>query len=240
MAKRNDIKHGTLILVRHGESRLNELNIFTGWIDVPLNKKGFDEAHRVADHCRRFNYDAAFTSCLERAQGTLLVILSHQKKIGVFQHAKNRRYNRLDRAPREFVRATFPIYISECLNERSYGDLQGLDKAVATKKFGKDKVLRWRRGFHDQPPNGESLRDVYNRVIPYFNQSVSPRISLGETVLIVAHGNTLRAIIKFLEHIPDDHIPLVNLPTGHPLVYSCVKDQCTRIEGAYSFNRPLR
>jgi len=240
MAKHNYIKHGTLILVRHGESRLNELNIFTGWIDIPLNKKGLDEAHRVADHCRQFDYDAAFTSHLERAHETLLIILSHQKKIGVFQHEGNLGYNHFKKAPAEFVSETFPIFTSKNLNERFYGDLQGLDKNVASRTFGTAKVLKWRRGFKDQPPKGESLQDVYNRVVPYFEKYVHPRIKRGEIILVVAHGNTLRAIIKFLEHINNDQIPFVDIPTGHPLVYSCVKDQFTRVEGEYRFNRPLR
>lgn len=240
MAKQSAIKHGILILVRHGESRLNELNIFTGWIDIPLNKKGLDEAHQVADHCRQFDYDAAFTSHLERAHETLLVILSHQKKIGVFQHEENHLYNHFKKAPKEFARETFPIFMSKNLNERSYGNLQGLDKNVASRIFGTAKVLKWRRDFKNRPPKGESLQDVYNRVIPYFEEYIHPRIKRGETILVVAHGNTLRAIIKFLEHINDDQIPFINLPTGHPLIYSCVKNQFTRVEGEYRFDRPLR
>lgn len=229
-----------LILVRHGESRLNELNRFTGWIDAPLSKKGFDEAHQVADHCQQFEYDVAFTSHLERAHATLLVILSHQKKIGIFQHEGNRDYNNLKKAPEEFIRETFPIFISENLNERSYGDLQGINKNVASEIFGTDKVLQWRRGFTDKPPAGESLKDVYNRAVPYFKEYIQPRIERGEKVLIVAHGNTLRAIIKFLEHIDDSQIPFVDLPTGRPLVYSYGRDQFTRVEGEYGFDRPLR
>lgn len=234
------MKHGTLVLVRHGESRLNELNIFTGWIDISLSKKGLDEAHQVADHCRQFDYDAAFTSHLERAHETLLVILSHQKKIGVFQHEKNQEYNHLGLAPKEFVREIFPIFTSKNLNERSYGDLQGLEKNAASKTFGTAKVLKWRRGFKDQPPKGESLQDVYNRTISYFGEHIHPRVKKGETILMVAHGNTLRAVIKFLEHIDDARIPFVDLPTGHPLIYSCVKDHFTRVEGEYRLDRPLR
>lgn len=240
MTKQHNAKHGVLVLVRHGESRLNELNIFTGWIDAPLNKKGLDEAHIVADHCRHFEYDAAFTSNLERAQETLLVVLSHQKKIGIFQHEESGQYNHVERAPEEFIRETFPVFMSKDLNERSYGDLQGLNKDIAAQIFGANTVLKWRRGFKDQPPKGESLQDVYDRVIPYFEEYIHPRVKQRETILLVAHGNTLRAIIKFLEHIDDNQVPAVNLPTGYPLVYSCVSDQFTRIEGEYNFDRPLR
>ncbi|MEK7547995.1 MAG: histidine phosphatase family protein [Patescibacteria group bacterium] len=234
------MKHGTLVIARHGESRLNALNRFSGWLDITLNKKGLDEAHRVADHCQHFDYDTAFTSRLERAHETLSVILSHQKKIGVFQHKEDHRYNHLKKTPKKFVHEILPVFTSENLNERSYGDLQGLDKNVASQMFGTVKVLKWRRDFKERPPGGESLQDVYNRVTVYFEKNIHPRIKQGEKVLVVAHGNTLRAIIKFLEHIDDNQIPFVDLPTGQPLVYSCRKNQFARIEGEYRFDRPLR
>lgn len=229
-----------LILVRHGESRLNELNRFTGWLDVPLSEKGFNEAHQVANHCKQFNYDVAFTSHLERAHATMHIILSHQKRIGIFDHGGDHNYNYLKKAPEEFVRETIPIFMNENLNERSYGDLQGLDKNVASELFGAEQVLKWRRGFVDRPTNGESLEDVYARVIPYFKEHIHPRIQQGEKVLVVAHGNTMRAIIKFLEHLTDEQIPFVDLPTGHPLIYSYTNNQFRRTEGVYGFDRPLR
>lgn len=234
------MKHGTLVLVRHGESRLNELNRFTGWLDIPLSKKGLDEAHAVADHCQKFEYDAAFTSNLERAHETLLVILSHQRKIGIFNHEKDKRYCYQQKAPRKFVDKTIPIFTSEKLNERSYGDLQGLNKNSAVKTFGKTNVFNWRRGFSDRPPKGESLEDVYKRVVPYFKSSVHPLVKKGQTILITAHGNTLRALIKYIEHISNEQIPFVDLPTGRPLVYSGKKNEYKRIEGEYNFKRLLR
>lgn len=229
-----------LILVRHGESRLNESNRFTGWLDVPLNEKGFNEAHQVADHCRQFSYDVAFTSYLERAHATLHIILSHQKKIGIFQHEADSRYNQYSDAPADFIQETFPVFMSENLNERSYGNLQGMSKEIASTQFGAEKVFEWRRGFKDRPPEGESLEDVYNRVVPYFTEYIHPRIARGEKVLVVAHGNTMRAMIKFLEHIEETKIPLINLPTGRPIAYSYEKNQYMRVEGEYTLNRPLR
>lgn len=234
------MKQGTLVLVRHGESRMNELNRFTGWIDIPLSEAGIQEAHVVTDHCKQFSYDAAFTSELERAHETLLIILSGQKNIGVFQHKGDERYNHLENAPDDFIANTIPIFTSEDLNERSYGDLQGLNKEAAVKKFGEDHVFKWRRGFSYRPPNGESLEDVYKRVIPYFEKEIHPRIKEGQTILVAAHGNTLRALIKFLEKIEDDQIPFVDLPTGHPIVYSYTKDVFTREEGEFTLKRPLR
>lgn len=233
------MKNGTLVLVRHGESRLNELNIFTGWIDVSLSKKGLVEARKVASHCHHFDYDAAFTSSLERARETLQVILSSQKKIGIFKHATDFRYNHREKAPKEFTKKILPIFTSEKLNERSYGDLQGLNKDVASRIFGKAKVFKWRRKYKNRPPKGESLEDVYLRVIPYFEKYIHPIIKRGRTALVVAHGNSLRALIKYLERVGDDQIPFVYLPTGHPLVYSCAKGQIARVEGRYHFRRPL-
>lgn len=234
------MKHGTLVLVRHGESRMNVLNRFTGWIDIPLSETGIQEAHTVANHCKQFEYDTAFTSELERAHETLLIILAEQKHIGVFQHGGDKRYNHLDSASDDFISSTIPIFTSENLNERSYGKLQGLEKQKAEVKFGKDQVFAWRRGFTDTPPGGESLKDVYERVVPFFEKEIHPRIKSSETVLITAHGNTLRAVIKFLEHIDEDQIPFIDLPTGHPIVYFCTGDQFTREEGEISYNRPLR
>lgn len=231
---------GTLVLVRHGESLLNKVDVFTGWIDVPLSKKGISEAHAAAIHCQQFAYDAAFTSHLERAHQTLLIILSYQQRLGIFQHQKSHRYSHIKEVADNYVFAAFPIFLSEHLNERFYGDLQGVNKRVADLQFTAADVLKWRRGFKDKPPSGESLQDVYRRVVPYFKELIHPRIKQGETILIVAHGNTLRAIIKYIEQIGDTQIPFVDLPTGHPLVYVYANDQFKRIDGEYRLDRPLR
>ena len=232
--------HGKLVLVRHGESRMNELNLFTGWLDIPLSKRGIQEAHQVADHCSQFNYDAIFISKLERAHETLSIVLSSQKKMGVFAHEGESRYNSLANASKEFEENIIPVFMSEFLNERYYGELQGASKEAAMNKFGKEQLLKWRRGFVERPPGGESLNDVYMRIIPYFEQEIHLRIKQGKTVLVVGHGNTLRAVIKFLENIEDDQIAFVDLPTGCPLVYSCKRGLFSRIEGQYNFDRPLR
>ncbi|MBI4272886.1 histidine phosphatase family protein [Candidatus Uhrbacteria bacterium] len=233
-------RHGTLVLVRHGESRFNTLNLFTGWIDVPLSMVGIEEAQHVAKHCKQFDYDAAYTSYLERAQETLLVILSKQKKIGVFQHERDTRYTISPSASTEFEIKPLPIFTSRNLNERAYGILQGMNKNTAVKKYGKKKVRAWRRGFCEQPPKGESLKNVFKRVIVYFEKNIHPRIVRGESVLIVAHGNTLRAIIKFLEKIDDTKISFIDLPFAHPLTYTYMNDQFIRVDGTYTLRRPLR
>ena len=210
---------GILVIVRHGQSRFNELDIFTGWLDVPLSEKGIREAHKVAKHCKNFDYDAIFTSHLKRAHETLAVILSKQNKIGVFQHQSDKKYDIPDAADPHLNKKILNVYTDRALNERAYGSLQGMNKKKATEIYGKLQVLKWRRGFFDRPPHGESLKDVYDRVVPYIEKVIIPRLKRGETNLIVGHGNTLRAVIKFLENIGDDKISFVDLPLGHPLVY---------------------
>lgn len=219
---------------------MNILNRFTGWLDVPLSENGIQEAQDLAGHCKRFDYDAAFTSNLERAHQTLLIILSSQHKIGVFSHGADERYNRLDRMPAWFKGETLPIFTSEALNERAYGELQGMNKEAAAKEFGEEQVLGWRRSFVARPPGGESLKDVYDRVVPYFETQIHPRIKAGETILMTAHGNTLRAVIKFLESISDEQIPFIELETARPVIYACEQDVFRRMEGDYRFDRPLR
>ncbi len=219
---------------------MNLLNRFTGWIDVPLSENGVREAQKAGEYCEVFDYDAAFTSNLERAHETLLIILSSQHKIGIFDHGDDERYNHLDHLPKWFVNETLPIFSHEALNERAYGELQGENKDDVVKKHGKDQTYKWRRGFRDRPPGGESLEDVFNRVLPYFESEIFPRVEKGEQILVSAHGNTLRAVIKHLEKFDDEKISFVDLPNGVPLVYSCEGGVYTRTKGEYRLNRPLR
>lgn len=133
-----------------------------------------------------------------------------------------------------------PIFTSEALNERAYGDLQMMEKDAAVKKFGAATVFMWRRGYIDRPPGGESLKEVHDRVILYFNRKIKPRCVKGETVIIVSHGNTLRAIIKHLEKINNELISAIDLPYAHPIIYQFRKGSFIRTEGKYRFTRPLR
>lgn len=234
------MKKGTLVLVRHGESRLNRLNVFTGWLDIALSDLGIKEAQRVAKHCQPFDYDAAFTSHLERAHETLLIILAEQKRIGAFQHQSSSKYNLGKQIPKPFRNSILPIYSSRDLNERYYGVLQGLNKESVTKKYGKGVVNKWRRSFTGHPPKGESLKQVYQRVIPYFQKQIRPYLEQGKTILIVGHGNTLRAVIKFIEETSDEEIAFIDLPFGDPLVYKYNKSKFARVHGQYNLSRPLR
>lgn len=234
------MKKSKLVLVRHGESRLNKLNVFSGWLDSSLSEIGIKEAQEVARHCYNFNYDAVFTSHLERAHATLLIILAKQKKIGLFQHESDSKYDVGNHALKSFQDKVLPIYSSRALNERYYGLLQGLNKEKVANEYGDEAVFEWRRSFSKNPPKGESLKDVYKRVVPYFNKEIFPYLENGKTVLVVGHGNTLRAVMKCIEKISDEEIAFIDLPFGHPLVYEYSKGQLTRIEGEYNMKRPLR
>lgn len=235
-----NVTMGNLVLVRHGESQWNLSNRFTGWVDVPLSEKGIREAGRVADHCRSFHYSAAFTSTLWRAQTTLSIILARQDRTGILQHARDPLHAGWVRHSNKLSGGEIPVYADAALNERFYGELQGMEKRAAEKKYGKTKLLAWRRGYADRPPGGESLEEAHARVHPYLVRNILPRVRRGEDVLIAAHGNTLRAAIKHLEGISDEEIAFVDLPVARPLVYRYRQERFVRIEGEYRLDRPLR
>jgi len=184
-----------LALVRHGESKWNLENRFTGWVDVDLTHKGVKEADHAGHRLRGIHFDKAFTSVLKRAQRTLDIILKviHQKGL-----------------PTERDRA---------LNERHYGDLQGLNKAETAKKFGEDQVHIWRRSYDVAPPNGESLKDTAARTLPYFNAKIMPEVKAGMNILVSAHGNSLRSIVMELDKLTKEEVLNLNLGTGVPIVY---------------------
>lgn len=184
-----------LILIRHGESQWNLENRFTGWVDVPLSLKGIEEAKAAGKKLAGFTFDRAFTSVLARATETLRIIL---EAIG---------------------QATIPIEKDKALNERMYGELQGLNKAETAKKYGDEQVKIWRRSYDVQPPGGESLKDTAERVLPYYDSRIKPSVLKGETILIAAHGNSLRALVMQLEQLTREQVLELNIPTGAPLLY---------------------
>ncbi len=231
---------GTLVLVRHGESRWNVCNRFTGWVDVPLSAAGIAEARRCAVHCASFDFDRAYASELERAHETMLIILSRQGRTGIVQHAEDRRYRRWIRLSNRCGGDDIPIVTDAALNERYYGRLQGMEKGAAERKYGKESVRRWRRGFELRPPGGESLKDAFRRTLPFLSREILPKVRRGETILVVGHGNTLRAVIKHLEGISDEDISRVDLPEARPLAYAYRAGAFVRIAGHYRLDRPLR
>jgi 2,3-bisphosphoglycerate-dependent phosphoglycerate mutase len=188
-----------LVLVRHGQSQWNLENRFTGWVDVPLTPLGEQEARAASAKLKNIKFDEAFTSTLQRAQNTLKLILE-----GIGQ-------------------SNIPIVKDEALNERHYGDLQGLDKAETAKKFGDAQVHIWRRSYDIAPPNGESLKDTAARTLPYYRSKIVPELKAGKNILIAAHGNSLRSILMELENLTPEQILEVNLGTAVPLFYEMEK-----------------
>ncbi len=211
-----------LVLLRHGESIWNKENRFTGWTDVDLSRRGIKEAQKAGQVLKEegYTFDVAFTSVLKRAIRTLWIVLDEMDLMWI------------------------PVYRSWRLNERHYGALQGLNKAEMAAQFGEKQVLIWRRSYDIRPPNleetderypgndpiyadldrkdiplTECLKDTVERFLPYWHEVLAPTIKSGKRVLISAHGNSLRALVKYLDHISDDDIVGLNIPTGIPLVY---------------------
>ncbi len=186
-----------LVLVRHGQSDWNLKNLFTGWRNPDLTPQGIEEAKAAGQRLARLglHFDQAFTSDLVRAQHTLQLALAELGQSGLATIA------------------------DQALNERDYGDLAGLNKDDARKKWGEDQVHLWRRSYDIAPPGGESLRDTVARVLPYYCQQILPAVLAGKRVLVAAHGNSLRALVMVLDNLTPATIPSMELATGVPLVY---------------------
>ncbi|MFP4119162.1 MAG: 2,3-bisphosphoglycerate-dependent phosphoglycerate mutase [Candidatus Woesearchaeota archaeon] len=227
-----------LILVRHGESRWNVDNKFTGWVDVPLTEIGVHEAQIAAERLNQLDIDVAFTSKLVRAHETLLIILAHQRKTGIFLHESEKRKKWSKHNHKDFEEDEIPIFSSDEINERYYGALQGMNKDDAREKYGEKQVFIWRRSYDIRPPEGESLKDVCKRAVPYFKNTIMKQVREGKNVLVAAHGNSLRAIIKYIEDISDKEIPHLELATGKPIIYEYKKGTLKKEEHIHSFNRP--
>ena len=190
-----------LILIRHGQSEWNALNQFTGWKDPDLTAKGIEEAHNAGKIIKdlKINFDLVFTSALVRAQNTAEIIL-------------------------EEINQSLSTIKDQALNERNYGDLAGLNKDDARKRWGDEQVHIWRRSYDIPPPGGESLKDTGERVLPFFMKEILPHVCEGKNVLVAAHGNSLRSLIKFLDNISDEDIVKLEIPTGAPIHYVINED----------------
>jgi 2,3-bisphosphoglycerate-dependent phosphoglycerate mutase len=192
---------GTVVLLRHGESQWNLENRFTGWVDVPLSPKGEEEARHAGEKLKSYRFDRAFTSVLIRANETLRLVL---ETIG---------------------QTAIPIEKDQALNERMYGELQGLNKAETAQKYGDHQVKLWRRSYDIRPPGGESLKDTAERVLPYYERRIRPAILAGDNIIIAAHGNSLRALVMHLDRLSQEQVLELNIPTGVPLLYQFGKDE---------------
>ena len=200
------MKKSILVLVRHGQSEWNQKNLFTGWKDPKLTHQGINEAVEAGKSLKAedMNFDIMFTSDLFRAQETGRLIL-----------------NEMDQTDIPFVK-------HQSLNERNYGDLAGLNKDDARERWGEEQVHIWRRSFDIPPPGGESLKNTAERVLPYFESEIMPKIDEGLNVLIAAHGNSLRALVMQLENIGPEEIVKLEIATGDPLIYDCTHQTITR------------
>ena len=196
---------GMVVLIRHGQSQWNLEDRFTGWVDVPLTEAGREEARQGAALIRHLKFQRAFTSALQRAQETLRIVL---QVIG---------------------QPDLPIDADDALNERHYGALQGLNKAETAKQYGDAQVLIWRRSYDIPPPKdktafnpegiSESLQDTAARTLPYFTTKILPLVKAGQQILVVAHGNSLRAIVMALDHLTKEQVLKLNIATGAPIIY---------------------
>ncbi len=194
----------TLVLIRHGQSLWNLENRFTGWVDVPLSPKGEDEARAAGEKLRGRTIDKLYTSTLQRAIHTA------------------------DLALAAAVITVPAVERDAALNERMYGDLQGLNKAEAAKEFGDDQVHIWRRSFDVPPPGGESLKDTAARVIPYWEAHILPDLRAGKNILVAAHGNSLRALVMHIDGLTREQVLALEIPTGAPLAYVLAPDGTVR------------
>ena len=193
----------TLVLIRHGQSLWNLENRFTGWVDVPLTDQGRAEARRAGELIKDIKFDVAYTSVLTRAQETLDLVL------GV-----------IGQRP--------PVIRDQALNERHYGDLQGLNKADTAKRYGDAQVKLWRRSYDIPPPNGESLELTAKRTLPFYDRAIAGDLRQGKNVLVVAHGNSNRSIVMQLDKLSREEVLELNLDTGVPLVYDIADDGSVR------------
>jgi len=189
-----------LALVRHGQSEWNVKNWWTGLTDIGLTEIGIQEAKSAGEHVKDIPFDIAFTSVLLRAKETWRQMQT------------------------EILTKEILTVANAALNERDYGDLTGKDKWKIREEYGEEQFLKWRRGWDTPPPNGESLKDVYSRLIPYFESTIIPQLKEEKNVIIVAHGNSLRALVKYLENISDEIIPSLEIATGEIYLYQIDKD----------------
>lgn len=188
-----------LVLIRHGQSLWNQENRFTGWVDVPLTAAGEQEARNAAEKIRGLSFEVAYTSVLSRAEQTLKIIL-------------------------DVLAISPPVIRDQALNERHYGDLQGLNKDDMRRQYGDEQVLIWRRSYDVRPPNGEALKDTAARTLPFFERCIAGDLRQGKNVLVVAHGNSNRSIVMKLDGLSGEEVVRLELATGAPLIYEMGED----------------
>ncbi len=220
-----------LILMRHGQSEWNRSNLFTGWVDIPLSAAGVEEAIAGGRRIQNEAIDVIFTSTLIRAQMTAaLAMMGHSSgKVPRIIHAGEGQIETWEHVHSAFaLEQTIPVFLAWQLNERMYGQLQGMNKQELAERYGKEQVQIWRRSFDVAPPGGESLKMTAERTIPYFEKSILPWIQKGKSVFVSAHGNSLRSILMHLDSLSPDCVTHLEVPTGLPILYAYSNGQLIR------------
>lgn len=204
-----------LILIRHGQSLWNALNVFTGWVDIPLSEKGIQEALEAGKELENEKIDIVFVSTLCRALMTGMLVMAKNKKSLPPRIVQDEAHL----CNSEISKMTTPVITSSAINERMYGELQGRNKDQVKKQYGEEQFKIWRRGYDTPPPKGESLKMTADRALPYFNKEITYQLKEGKNVLVSAHGNSLRAIIMHLDHLSEEQVCELEVPTGRPIIY---------------------
>lgn len=220
-----------LILIRHGESLWNEKNLFTGCVDVPLTKKGVEEAVEAGKRISNIPIDMIYTSSLIRAQMTAMLAMTQhrRKKVPIVMHDENEQAKAWSQIfSDETKKQCIPVVTAWQLNERMYGELQGLNKQETADKYGKEQVHVWRRSYDIPPPNGESLEMCAERAVAYFKEQIEPQLRAGKNVMIAAHGNSLRSIIMYLDKLTSQEVISLELSTGIPMLYIAKEEKYIR------------
>ena len=219
-----------LILARHGQSIWNQLNLFTGWVDIALSQQGIEESFHIGQVISSLDIDVVYTSALVRAQMTALIAMTvhSSKKIPYLEPKAN------DPMQQWYQKGSnsqglIPAYTAWELNERMYGDLQGKNKEEMMAEYGAEQVHQWRRSFLQAPPGGESLYDTASRAIPFFKRHILPKVLSGENVFVCAHGNSLRAIVMDIEQMSEQEVLKLEIATGEVLLYECTEGSLLRL-----------
>ncbi len=221
---------GKLVLVRHGQSLWNLKNVFTGWVDVPLTAKGIEEAQKAGETLSDITFDAIYTSVQVRALETAMIIMAYNKssKTPVVIHTDGEMHDWGKIYNPAMEEDKIPVIRDWHLNERYYGELQGLNKAETAEKFGAEQVHQWRRSYDVPPPNGECLKDTAERTIPFFKEHIFSRLEKDENILVSAHGNSLRSVVMFLDKLNEEEVLKLEIPTGKPIIYTYKDGKLTK------------
>ncbi len=221
---------GKLVLIRHGQSVWNLKNVFTGWVDVPLSANGVAEAQKAGETLADIEFNAVYTSVQLRALETAMIAMAYNKseKTPVVMHQEGKMKDWAKIYSDKMEQDTIPVIRDWHLNERYYGELQGLNKAETAEKYGAEQVHQWRRSYDVPPPNGECLKDTAARTIPFFKEEIFTRLEKGETILISAHGNSLRSIVMHIDGLTEEEVLKLEIPTGQPIVYEFANGKLTK------------